>query len=68
MTSTFHLLMVEDNPGDVELTREALSEMFARQADGLVEGSAVSEDSLSAVNTHLRVVERYWAEQIRYIY
>ena len=48
--------------------REALSEMFARQADGLVAGSALSEDSLSAVNTHLRVVERYWADQIRYIY
>ncbi|MBL4874528.1 MAG: winged helix DNA-binding protein [Rhodobacteraceae bacterium] len=48
--------------------REALSEMFARQADGLVSGSTLTEDSLSVVNIHLRVVERYWADQIRYIY
>ena len=48
--------------------REALSEMFARQADGLVAGSTLSKDSLGAVNTHLRVVERFWADQIRYIY
>lgn len=48
--------------------REALSGMFARQANGLVAGSTLGEDSLSVVNTHLRVVERYWADQIRYIY
>jgi len=48
--------------------REALSEMFARQADGLVAGSTLSKDSLGEVNTHLRVLERFWADQIRYIY
>ena len=48
--------------------REALSEMFARHATGLVTGSTFSEESLGDVNTHLRVVERYWADQIRYIY
>jgi len=48
--------------------REALSEMFARQAVGLVSGSTLSDESLIAINTHLRVVERYWADQIRYIY
>jgi len=48
--------------------REALSEMFARQADGLVAASTLSEESLSSVNTHLRVIERFWADQIRYIY
>ncbi len=48
--------------------REALSEMFARQAAGLVAGSIVSKESLGDVNAHLRVVERYWADQIRYIY
>lgn len=48
--------------------REALSEMFARHADGLVARTALSENSLNEVNAHLRVVERYWADQIRYIY
>ncbi|OUS08728.1 MarR family transcriptional regulator [Rhodobacterales bacterium 52_120_T64] len=48
--------------------REALSEMFARQAEGLVAGAALNEESLNTVNTHLRGVERYWADQIRYIY
>lgn len=48
--------------------REALSEMFARQADGLVAASTLDKESLGSVNTHLRVVERYWADQIRYIY
>lgn len=48
--------------------REALSEMFARQADGLVSGPLLSGDSLNDVNTHLRVIERFWADQIRYIY
>ncbi len=48
--------------------REALSEMFARQADGLITGATLSEDSLNAMNAHLRIVERYWADQIRYIY
>lgn len=48
--------------------REALSEMFSRQADGLITRATLSEDSLSAVNANLRIVERYWADQIRYIY
>jgi len=48
--------------------REALSEMFARHAEGLVVGSALNEDSLGDVNAQLRAIERYWADQIRYIY
>lgn len=48
--------------------RAALSEMFAKHADGLVSGSAMKENSLNDVNAQLRLVERYWADQIRYIY
>jgi len=48
--------------------RQALSEMFARHADGLVGGATFTRDSLNEVNSHLRLVERYWADQIRYIY
>ena len=35
MTGTIHLLMVEDNPGDVDLTREALSEARGFQLENL---------------------------------
>jgi DNA-binding MarR family transcriptional regulator len=49
-------------------TRVTLSDMFAKHADGLVSGVAMSESSLNDVNTQLRLVERYWADQIRYIY
>ena len=48
--------------------RESLSKMFARHADGLVSQPAFDVDSLSTVNLHLRSVEYYWADQIRYIY
>lgn len=48
--------------------REALSDMFARQAIGLVSGDHLDSESLNEVNGHLRLVERYWADQIRYIY
>ena len=48
--------------------RAALSEMFEKHATGLVSGAAMSERSLNDVNIQLRLVERYWADQIRYIY
>ncbi len=34
----------------------------------LVGGTTFNSDSLNEVNSHLRLVERYWADQIRYIY
>ena len=48
--------------------RIALSEMFEKHATGLVSSAAMSERSLNDVNIQLRLVERYWADQIRYIY
>ena len=48
--------------------RTALSEMFARHSDGLLGIASMNEDSLDDVNAHLRVLERYWADQIRFIY
>lgn len=46
----------------------AVSEMFARHADGLQERDVLDFDQISNINTTLRRVERYWADQIRYIY
>jgi len=48
--------------------RVALSEMFARHSDGLLDIASLNEDSLDDVNAHLRVLERFWADQIRFIY
>lgn len=48
--------------------RAALSDMFEKHAIGLVSGASMSEISLNDVNVQLRLVERYWADQIRYIY
>ena len=48
--------------------RESLSEMFARHAGGLVLQPTVDAESLSSINVHLRAVEHFWADQIRYIY
>lgn len=48
--------------------RITVSDLFARHADGLLERQVTSIGDLSAVNDTLRRLERFWSEQIRYIY
>lgn len=48
--------------------RETLSDLFARHALGIRALPNVDEETLADVNTHLRQIERYWADQIRFIY
>ncbi|WP_425092076.1 MarR family winged helix-turn-helix transcriptional regulator [Tropicimonas sp. S265A] len=48
--------------------RETVSELFARHAQGLHNKSIVDADGLEIANSMLRRVERYWGDQIRYIY
>ena len=48
--------------------RRVVSDLFARHAEGLAARGIVSNDDLDRVNTLLRRTERYWADQIRYIY
>ncbi len=48
--------------------RAVISDLFARHAQGLDEKGIVSLDRMDEVNTTLKRMERYWAEQIRYIY
>jgi DNA-binding MarR family transcriptional regulator len=48
--------------------RNAVSELFARHAQGLHNKSIVDADGLEIANSTLRRVERYWGDQIRYIY
>ena len=48
--------------------RDTLAQLFARHAEGLQGRGYISPASMDELNTTLRRVERYWTEQIRYIY
>ncbi len=48
--------------------RKIVSELFARHADGLERSGVLGDDGISGVNTVLHRVERFWGDQIRYIY
>lgn len=45
-----------------------VADLFERQADGLVTRGVLTTDALELVNSSLRRMERYWGDQIRYIY
>lgn len=48
--------------------RGVVSALFASQAEGLEQRGVLDPDSIDQVNTSLRRMERYWMDQIRYIY
>ncbi len=48
--------------------RDAVADLFSRHADGLQKRGQVAPESIDDLNSTLRRVERYWTEQIRYIY
>ncbi|HHL19957.1 MAG TPA: MarR family transcriptional regulator [Aliiroseovarius sp.] len=48
--------------------RDMVSELFERHADGLQGRSILSIEEISEITTALKRVERYWTDQIRYIY
>lgn len=45
-----------------------VAELFERHAEGLEGRSVLDLDGIEGINTALRRVERYWSDQIRYIY
>ncbi|MGB0968180.1 MAG: MarR family winged helix-turn-helix transcriptional regulator [Halocynthiibacter sp.] len=47
---------------------ETVTELFARHAEGLQSKGVLGSDGIDGINTSLRRVERYWTDQIRYIY
>lgn len=49
-------------------TRGLVAELFARHAEGMEKRGMVTTSGLDEVNTALRRMERYWTDQIRYIY
>ena len=48
--------------------RRIVAELFERHADGLKADDMVGEAHLSGVNAALGRMERFWGDQIRYIY
>jgi len=48
--------------------RQMLHELFARHAEALEKRGTMGIDSLGGFNRQLRQMERFWADQIRYIY
>lgn len=48
--------------------RKVVSELFARHAEGLLDKGVLEPGTLEDINASLKRMERYWADQIRYIY
>ena len=48
--------------------RAVVAELFARHADGLKKRSVIDEEGIATITQSLRRMERYWSDQIRYIY
>ena len=48
--------------------RTTLNEMFARHAEGLERRGIIGAEGIEAINANLKRMERYWTDQIRYIY
>jgi DNA-binding MarR family transcriptional regulator len=48
--------------------RLTVAKLFATHANGLVERGVLDQQGMDDINASLRRVERYWTEQIRYIY
>jgi DNA-binding MarR family transcriptional regulator len=48
--------------------RDIVAELFARHADGLQSKGVLGSEGIEDITRSLRRVERYWTDQIRYIY
>ncbi|MFY9239220.1 MAG: winged helix DNA-binding protein [Roseovarius sp.] len=48
--------------------RDIITALFERHAEGLQDRGVLGADGIDQIATSLRRVERYWTDQIRYIY
>ena len=48
--------------------RDIVAGLFARHAEGLVNRSVITSDGIADITSALKRMERYWSDQIRYIY
>jgi hypothetical protein len=45
-----------------------LSDLFARHAEGIEKRALIDASGMDEINMSLKRMERFWTEQIRYIY
>ena len=48
--------------------RGLLSDLFARHSDGMEKRGLIDASGMDEINVSLKRMERFWTEQIRYIY
>lgn len=48
--------------------RHTIAELFEKHAEGILGKDVVGLEAIENINVSLRRVERYWTDQIRYIY
>lgn len=48
--------------------RDHVQNLFSRHADGMEKNGLLGADGIDEINGSLRRMERYWSDQIRYIY
>ena len=48
--------------------RDILNDLFARHAEGFEKRGIIDAEGMEDINQSLKRMERYWADQIRYIY
>ena len=48
--------------------RVMISDLFARHADGFIKRGLIDASGMEEINQSLKRMERFWTEQIRYIY
>ena len=48
--------------------RDMVETLFERHAEGLIGRAVIDDDGIDTINNSLRQMERYWTDQIRYIY
>ena len=48
--------------------RDVVSKLFARHAEGLESKGVLGDEGMNDISSALKRMERYWSDQIRYIY
>ena len=48
--------------------RDIVASLFARHAEGLETKSVITAEGIEDITNSLKRMERYWSDQIRYIY
>ncbi|MGR3615248.1 MAG: MarR family winged helix-turn-helix transcriptional regulator [Paracoccaceae bacterium] len=48
--------------------RDVVADLFASHAEGLIGRGVISQDGIEDITGALKRMERYWTDQIRYIY